>query len=271
MLTTSQVVVDGQQIMYATEGTGTPLLLLHDLGFDHRAWALAAGYLAGHFQLLIPDWPGIGGSRQATWDGAPETLARIMAGFLTATRAVPAFVAGSGLGGSLAILLAARYPERIRAVVAIGAAGAEPWPNTSQARMAKLTNMLGLLGFAIQLAPERHARQLVGDMVATDAAPHAIVQAVAETLRDPGSRRTIVQAVARLRSWPAALRHAGGIQAPVLLIWGERDTIYGLPHAERLRHTIPNARLLTLPGAGHALTLERPAELAAAIRQALRS
>ncbi len=272
MLSTTQIVVDGQTISYATEGTGAPLLLLHGLGFDHRVWSLVAGYLAGHFQLLIPDLPGSGGSRKANWDGSPETLVRMIAGFLTVTHAVPAFVAGTGFGGTLALLLAARYPERVRGVIAIGAPGMEVWPKTTQARFAQIASGLGLLGPLLQLAPQRHARRLLTDMLATTQPPVAMVQAVGDLLRDPISRQMLIRAIGRLDTWAVMLRQvSGGIRVPVLLIWGERDALYGLPQAERLRHSIPGARLVSLPGAGHALTLERPAELAAAIRQALRS
>jgi pimeloyl-ACP methyl ester carboxylesterase len=271
MLTISHVTVDQKRIGYATDGSGAPLVLLHGLGFDHRSWGLVAGYLAGHFQLLIPDLPGIGHSKQASWDGTPEALYRMVAGFLTATHAVPAFLAGSGLGGALALVLAARYPDRVRGIIAVGATGFEPWPQTSQAGQAKLARSFGLLDLALQLAPKRHAQQLLNDMFASNQPPDAMVSAIAETLADPISRRTLVQALTQLDQWPTALRHTGGIRVPVLLIWGENDRIYGLPQAERLRHAIPGARLHSLPGAGHALALERPAELAAVMRQAFRA
>jgi pimeloyl-ACP methyl ester carboxylesterase len=63
------------------------------------------------------------------------------------------------------------------------------------------------------------------------------------------------------------MRQLGGIRAPTLLIWGERDALYGLPAAERLRHDIPGARLLTIAGAGHLLPVDRPIELAAEMRR----
>jgi pimeloyl-ACP methyl ester carboxylesterase len=49
----------------------------------------------------------------------------------------------------------------------------------------------------------------------------------------------------------------------------ERDQFYSLPAAERLRHALPGAQLVTLAGAGHLLPIERPVELAAIMRQFL--
>jgi pimeloyl-ACP methyl ester carboxylesterase len=270
MLTYSQATVDGQTISYATEGAGIPLLLLHGLPFDHRIWAAAAPYLAGHFRLIIPDLPGFGRSRATPWDGAPDTLARLVAGLLTTTQAVPACVAGTGLGGTLGLVLAARYPERVRAVIAVGAPAIELWPATTQAQIARqLRAVPGLLSLLIRLAPQRHARRLLSDLLDGGAPQGDLVATLAATLRDPQSRQMLVRALGRLEQWRLAQRQLGGIRTPTLLIWGERDRWYGLPQAERLRHAIPGSQLATLPAAGHGLTIERPAELAALIRQYL--
>jgi pimeloyl-ACP methyl ester carboxylesterase len=88
-------------------------------------------------------------------------------------------------------------------------------------------------------------------------------------LRSKIGRRTLIRALRRLDDWHVVTRQLGGIRAPTLLVWGEQDTLYGLPVAERMRHAIHGARLVTLASAGHLLPLERPEELAATIRSFL--
>jgi pimeloyl-ACP methyl ester carboxylesterase len=270
MLTYTQALVDGQVIGYATEGAGPPLLLLHGLGFDHRAWAAAAPFLAGHFRLIIPDLPGFGRSRTALWDGSPDSLNRLAAGLLTATQAVPAFVAGSGLGGTLALTLAARYPERVRAVIAIGAPGPQIWPATTQGRLIRaIRGIPGALDLGARFLANSQARWLLRDSFVTGTPLPDQIATVAQVLRDPVSRQVLVRALRRLDEWNLALRQLGGVRVPALLVWGELDALYGLLAAERLRQTIPGAQLISIAGAGHALAAERPADLAALIRRFL--
>src|SRR5437016_5680216 len=159
MLRYAKITVEGRQIQYATEGEGAPLLLLHGPPFDHRAWAPAIPYLAGHFRVVAPDLPGCGRSSGSGYDGSPDALIRSMAGFMTALRMVPSFVAGSSLGGAIALGLATRHPERVRALVGVGALGLRAWPGTLQARLARLTrNVPWLLALGLRLAPRAQAR-----------------------------------------------------------------------------------------------------------------
>lgn len=58
----------------------------------------------------------------------------------------------------------------------------------------------------------------------------------------------------------------GDVLVPVTLAVGERDEAF-LDHAEELLAHLPRARLVTFEGAGHDLTLERPAELAAILTE----
>jgi pimeloyl-ACP methyl ester carboxylesterase len=270
MLTYAQAVVEGQALSYATEGSGQPLLLLHGLGFDHQAWAAAAPFLAGHFRLVIPDLPGFGKSRAVAWDGAPGSMIRAAAGLMTATQAVPGFVAGAGLGGTLALALAARHPERIRAAVVIGAPGIQIWPATPQGRAGRLLHRVpGLLSLALRLAPRAHATRFLRDSLAGGEPTAEIVRSIALMLRDPDSRQALARGLARLDEWQLVLRQLGGVRAPVLLVWGERDALYGVAQAERLRHAVPGSQLVTVAGAGHAVPIERPADLAALIRRFL--
>src|SRR5262249_46306665 len=45
----------------------------------------------------------------------------------------------------------------------------------------------------------------------------------------------------------------GDLALPVLVVHGDRDPVFPLPHAEAMRDAIPGARLLVLPDTGHEL------------------
>jgi pimeloyl-ACP methyl ester carboxylesterase len=268
MLRYAQVMVEGRPIYYATEGRGAPLLLLHGPPFDHQVWVSAIPYLAGHFRVVAPDMPGFGRSPPLAGDDSPEALIRLTAGLMTSLGLVPGYVAGASFGGAVALGLAARHPERVRGLVAVGALGAERWPATFQARLARAVRGLpGALALGMRLAPRAQARWFLHSALADRrSADAAIVEQVAATLRAAAGRRTLIRTLRRLDDWRFIARQLGGIRAPTLLIWGERDSVYGLPVAERMRHAIHGARLVTLAGAGHLLPIERPEELAATIR-----
>lgn len=273
MLRYAHVAVEGRTIHYATEGAGPPLLLLHGPPLDHRLWAQAIPYLSGRFRVVAPDLPGFGRTPAGEGDGAPEQLVRAVGSFVTALRMVPCAVAGASLGGGVALGLAARYPERVTSLVAVSSLGLTWWPETAQARAARaLRSVPGLLPLAMRLAPRAHARGFLETALGDGRPPdEELVAAVAATLGTSAGRRALSGVLARLDDWRYLRRQLGAVRAPTLLVWGERDAVYGLPAAERLRHAIPGSRLMTLPGAGHLLPLERPAELAEIMRRFLLS
>ncbi len=55
------------------------------------------------------------------------------------------------------------------------------------------------------------------------------------------------------------------LDLPVLVVWGEEDTWLPLDRGRRLAAAIPGARLRVLPGAGHLVQEDAPAELTAAL------
>jgi pimeloyl-ACP methyl ester carboxylesterase len=270
MLRYAQILVEGQAIHYATEGDGAPLLLLHPPPFDHHVWAPAIPYLSGHFRIVAPDLPGCGKSGAPLSDGGPDGLIRLAAGLTTALRMVPCVVVGISFGGAIALGLAARHPERVRGLVAVGSPGPQLWPATVQARFAKSARHVpGLLTLALRLAPQAQARWLARGMVGDRSLADNLAEQATVTLRTSIGRRAFVHIIQHVDDWRFVMRQLGGIRAPTLLIWGERDALYTLPAAERLRHEIPGARLITIAGAGNMLSIERPIELGAELRRFL--
>ena len=63
---------------------------------------------------------------------------------------------------------------------------------------------------------------------------------------------------------PAAEPHElGGVPAPVLLLWGDRDAYAVRADQEALMKAMPTARLVTLEGTGHAIHWEEPERVVA--------
>lgn len=118
-------------------GGGTPVVLIHELGGDLISWdpALAAGLCAGRPGLRF-DWRGAGMSEKIRGPFDIDVMAADIAGVIDATGVAadgPVDIVGIALGGGVAIAVAARYPEKIRRMVATSpATGGAP---AARARM----------------------------------------------------------------------------------------------------------------------------------------
>jgi pimeloyl-ACP methyl ester carboxylesterase len=89
--------------------------------------------------------------------------------------------------------------------------------------------------------------------------PSALLQGLEPSARTP--RRTA------LADWRAAdtfdrMDRVGDITTPTLVLVGEADQLTPLKYARFLSERIKDARLATLPGAGHSLPTEQPARVA---------
>src|SRR2546430_1919938 len=103
-------------------GTGPTLVLVHGLGGSHVNWLAVAPALARGARVLALDLAGFGrtplGERSADVHANRVLLDR----FLDAVAAAPAILIGNSMGGLLAMLEAARAPERVAGLVLVAAA-----------------------------------------------------------------------------------------------------------------------------------------------------
>ena len=115
--------VEGTRLRYLVGGAGSPLCLVHGLGGAGSNWVELAPLLAPRFRLLIPDLAGHG--RSAALPGAPslDPFADQVAAVLEREGMLPAAFVAHSLGGTLAMRLAVRRPEAVRALVLAAPAG----------------------------------------------------------------------------------------------------------------------------------------------------
>jgi pimeloyl-ACP methyl ester carboxylesterase len=258
--------VRGTRLRYYVGGAGPPLVLVHGLGGAAANWTLLAPALAVRRRLLVPELPGHGGS-------APLAAAPTLNPFADAVAAVaereamaPAPIVGHSLGGVVALRLAIRHPEVVRALVLAAPAGI-----SSIARRAQVAfTIVSVLRPARLIAPLRSAigrnRLLRAAVFArwevsdTAAFPPLAVESF---LSGPAIHSDVDAAGwALLRDDPRG--DLARIDCPRLVLWGARDRLVpvedGVEYARRL-----GAPLRIVADCGHLLIGERPDACADAI------
>lgn len=215
-------------------GTGRPLVLLHGNGASHREFDRLVRRLAPGRSLIGIDSRAQG--RSLRGDG-PLTIARLADDVdeVLGSLGVPtADVLGHSDGGNIALELALRHPKRVRRIVISGA----------------------------NLDPSG----LRPSLLRTFAVVRAACAPVAAW--SPWARRRVELMDLMLLDPQIAPSDLGAVTAPVLVVVGERDVI--LPaHTRLIVSSLPDSRLVVMPGVGHMVPVRRPAELAALIEDFL--
>jgi pimeloyl-ACP methyl ester carboxylesterase len=235
-----QVRANGLDIGYDVVGAGPPLLLLHGassggrLDFGHQL-----GRFASEFTCYLPDARGHGATRWDATDGfAYDWLIDDVAAFADAVGLGAFHLIGFSMGGGTAIGIASRWPNRVLTLVVIGITP-EVEPRASVARR---------LFDAERIKRETPAWADVLDR------RHDPVQG------EGGWERLLPVIGAAIASQallsPAELRR---VDAPTLVIAGDRDPLVPVDHAWALKRQLPDARLLIVPDCGHEAMARRPA------------
>ncbi len=151
--------------------------------------------------------------------------------------------------GMIAQELVLRHPARVRAL-ALGATFGSPWhshkPGPSVAWDLLLVSLLAR-------HPRRMARLLVSDEFYAGH-PERFQAWLAGQSR---ARRAVVRRQMLAVALHEAERRLPLIRVPTLVLTGDRDRLVPPENSRRLARLIPGARLVELPGAGHAFPFER--------------
>jgi pimeloyl-ACP methyl ester carboxylesterase len=256
----------GSRVRYLVAGEGEPLLLVHGLGGAAANWLALAPLLLPGRRLIVPELPGHGGSSPLPAAPSLNPYADRLALLLEHEGACPAAAVGHSLGGAIALRLAIRRPEAVRALVLAAAAGISS--TTRSARYA--LTVTGILKPGRRIAPYRARvarspllkRLVFGRWGASD--PPALPDELAEAFLAGPARHTDTVSAAKALVRDDVRPDLDRVRAPVLVLWGARDNQLpvgdAFEYARRLR-----APLRVIADCGHLLIGERPAACADAI------
>ena len=256
-------------------GGGEPALYVHGLGGASTNWTDYAALLATRLDADALDLPGFGESGPAAARGGYglAAQARTVVAYLEHRGAGPVHLVGNSMGGVAALLVAATRPELVRTLTLVSPA--MPWlrPRRGSDFAMPLLLVPGIGRYAQRrldaLSPERRAAGLIRICFADPAAVprNRVDEAVAEIARRrelPWATDAFTAALRALaRSYlllgPRSLwQQAGLVQVPTLVVWGAEDRLVPVELAGRTAASVPDSRLLVLPGVGHVAQLEAP-------------
>jgi 2-succinyl-6-hydroxy-2,4-cyclohexadiene-1-carboxylate synthase len=238
-----------------------PLLLLHGFMQTGRGWDEVVRHLGGErYRPLAPDIRGHG----AAATRRPIDFAACVA---DAVRLVPApcALAGYSQGGRLALHVALAHPERVRRLVLVSAtAGIEDDAERERRRAADaaLADWMQTGGRLMSEVADRWGAQA---LFATQTAEVAAAARADRLSNEPAHVAAALRGIGTGVMAPLWDR-LGELTMPVAVLAGERDAKF-VALGERLAAALPRGVLTVVPGAGHALPLEAPAAVAAAIRR----
>ncbi|NMO19845.1 alpha/beta hydrolase [Pyxidicoccus fallax] len=266
---------DGMRLYYQLEGTGPEVLVFVQggPGGDLREEAPDFGVLAKDRTVIYYDHRGGGRSTLPedasllTIDALVEDLEAVRRHFGLERMDVAAFSFGPIVAGRYS----ARYPDRVGRLLLVGAVGPRRVPYSEQygqalfslaseaqrRRMMELFQTWGTAEDPIALCREYWS--ITGPMLmsaegrARKRSEHCV--GTAESVRY-GLTKTSPRVIASLGDWDLR-QELGAVRATTLVIHGEAD-LFSVEGAREWAAAIPGARLLEVPGAGHAPHLERP-------------
>jgi len=274
--------VHGQVVSCAESGArlapdGSPrpvVLLVHGIASSGHQWEAVMAELGEHCHVLAPDLLGHGQSAKPRGDYSLGAHASGLRDLLDALGHARVTVVGHSLGGGIALQFAYQFPERVErmALVASGGLGREvslllraatlpgadlvlplltgSWVRTGADRLA------GLLQRARVPLPQLVQESLVGLAAMGDPGARAAFVHTARSVIDPSGQR--VDARDRLHLTA---------HLPLLVVWGRRDAVIPVAHAEALARALPTARVEVFERSGHFPHLSEPSRLAALLTE----
>ena len=256
------VEVDGLRVAYERRGSGPPLVLLHGILDDARAWRPQLDGLSDAFDVIAWEAPGCGGSDDPPEGFGADDYADCVLGLLDALGVERPHVAGLSWGSGLALELYRRRPDVPRTLIL--ASGYAGWKGSLPPE--EVDRRLAQCLAESEMAPEEFVPGWLPGLL-TDAAPPGLADEVVTIMSDfhPAGYRAMALAFADLDLRPVLPT----VTVPTLLLWGELDARSPVPVAEAMHAQLPRSELVLLDGVGHFTNLEAPDRWNDAVRRFL--
>ena len=232
------------------------VVFLGSLGSDRSMWSAQVAGLADIATTVSVDVRGHGGTPVGDGPVTVDDLAADVIGLLDTLELSRVHLVGLSLGGAVSQTIAALHPDRVSTLTVLCSAAKfgdpEPWIDR-----AGTVRRDGLTSIAEAVVGRWFTEDWAADHPDIVAGAVAMVSAVSDE-----GYALCCEALSRFDSRPIL----GGIDAPTLVIAGDRDPATPPETMAVIADAVPNARLLVLSPAAHLAAVERADEVTALLR-----
>ena len=251
---TTELTIRGVTVRVHRAGHGPTVLFLHGAGGVPQ-WLPFFDALAEHYELLVPEHPGFGGSDDPPWIASMPDLAMFYLDLVEEAGLDRIHLIGNSLGGWLAAEILIRDRARFRSLVQLAPAG---------------IRVKGVpCGDNFIWGPEEAVRNLYHDQSFAD---RILALTPSEEQLDVMLRNRFTAAKFGWQPrWfnPDLEKWLHRIKVPALVVWGDDDKIMPPANAALWRERLPDARVVMVEECGHLPHVEQAALVARHVREFL--
>ena len=243
----------------------TTVVMIHGFTGSKENWYPLARELRGRYRLVIPDLPGWGASeRKPDADyGYAAQAARVAALIRAVSPGEPVVLLGHSMGGGIAALVAARYPQLVSRVGLFDAAGVRFADN-----QFGIDVLAGRNPFAVDdgVSLQRYLDVLFHDKSKAPSIPWpASVGFIRHRRADAAFEQAVLDRIGRSPERFLPGIEAANIRQPALLLWCRQDAVIDASALGLYAARMPQAHKLLLDGCGHMSLVEQPQHVADAV------
>ncbi|AQA05844.1 hypothetical protein BVC93_29675 [Mycobacterium sp. MS1601] len=252
--------IHGYRRAFRIAGSGPALLLIHGIGDNSTTWAGVQAKLAQRFTVIAPDLLGHGQSDKPRADYSVAAYANGMRDLLGVLDIEKVTVVGHSLGGGVAMQFAYQFPQLVDRLILVGAGGVTRDVNIAL-RAASLPmggEALALLRLPLVLPTVEVAGKVAGGLFGNTALGRELpnVLRILRDLPEPTASSAFTRTLRAVVDWRGQVvtmldRCYLTESVPVQLIWGDRDVVIPVSHANMAHAAMPGSQLEIFKGSGH--------------------
>lgn len=241
--------VDGNKIRYLETGNSKKILVLvHGLGASAERWSKAIPFLAKDYRLIIPDLIGFGYSDKPLVDYTTNFFADFLGKFLDSIGIDKPNIIGSSLGGQV-VAEYASTKTNIEKLILCSPSGI----------MKQSTPALDAYIMAALYPNEVNAKNAFEMMEGSDIeVDKTIVAGFIERMKLPNAKMAFMSTILGLKNAEIITSKLKSINAATLIIWGSKDPVIPIQHADGFVSAIQNCRFYRMDECGHTPYVQKP-------------
>ena len=240
-----------------TAGDGEPLFLLNGIMMTTASWQLQTRALSEHFRCVLHDFRGQLRSEKPAGPYSMQDHVDDLAALMDELGIESAHLVGTSYGGEVGMMFAGQHPDRVKTLSVIACVsrvddtlrrGVTEWADVARNRPEDLWEISLPYNYSPRFVETNPAFVEAGRQRVA-ALPDDWFRALAD----------LCEAFVTLDV------HLGRIQCPTLVICGENDTLKPVRASREIADGIHDSELVVIHGAGHAVVIEKPDEVNAAL------